>query len=176
MKPIHRLHKNSKSFLLLIVLGLCCLLMSAPVQAADNESTAEIDFSNVDFSDGPTEEVDFSQESWEDDPAEGGETTADLSQMSWEDEPGEETPQAESLSAYQGMSVEEEEALELRERQIHYAGFVLFIGYILGGLLTAYFTRNRKLAVNYPPELLILLHTVWPVEWLFMLFAGKKVR
>ena len=71
---------------------------------------------------------------------------------------------------------EEVKALEALEKIILIKGFLFFSFYILGGILTAYYTRDRKLAVHYPPELLILLHTFWPVEWLFMIFAGKKVR
>lgn len=177
MKPMLQIPNVLKGLLLIIVLGLCCLFITVPAMAADNKSTDEIDFSKVDFSDDEsTEKIDFSKQSWEDEPAEEGNAETDLSKMSWEDEPGENDTQRKSKNGYQAMSAEEEEALDIKERKIHYAGFVLFIGYILGGVLTGYYSRNRKLAVDYPPELLILLHTVWPVEWLFLLFAGKKVR
>jgi hypothetical protein len=139
-------------------------MTSFPLMGEGSKATDEIDLSKMDWSDDAAEE-----------PAAEGETNGDLSGMSWEDEEGEHEPQP-GESVYRGLTAEEEEALENEERKTQYFGFVVFMGYILGGLLTGYFTRNRKLAVDYPPELLILLHTLWPIEWLFMLFAGKKVR
>jgi hypothetical protein len=162
--------KSLLSFLIFLSI-FCCLTVSSPL-AEDNKTEDTTDLSQMDWSDDPEEE-DLSQESWADETesTSGGE----LSDMSWEDEEGEyEEGEAEQFDS--GMTQADEMALDLKEQRIHMYGFLMFVGYILGALLTGYFTRNRKLAVDYPPELLIVLHTVWPLEWVFMLFAGKKVR
>ncbi len=145
---------------LLMIIGLFCYLIVSPVAGQDQPNTDLTDLSN---------------ESWEDEPTAEEEKSGGLSGMNWEDEEGEGAETKEDDS-FMTMTEEEEIALESRERRIHFFGFFLFIGYILGGILTGFFTRNRKLAVDYPPELLILLHSVWPLEWLFLTFAGKKVR
>ncbi|MBT4638080.1 MAG: hypothetical protein HOK67_26375 [Deltaproteobacteria bacterium] len=98
-----------------------------------------------------------------------------LSNESWEDEDSSETDTDES-GGLQTLNQKDLEALESRERMIHITGFLLFVGYIMGGILTAFITRNRKIAVAYPPELLILLHTFWPLELILLPFLGKTVR
>lgn len=165
-------------------------LISIPSTAADGVITEDTDLSKMDWSDeSEQQEKDYSKESWEDEAAEIGE---DLSKMSWEDEPvmGKEQDLSEMNWAdeegensfpegelpLEEISQTDEKARALMERNTHIFGFLFFFLYILGGLFTAYFSRNRKVAIDYPPELLILLHSVWPVEWIFMLFAGKKVR
>lgn len=157
--------KSAKIVLsLLLVLGLSNCFLVSQVLGQEQAITSTTDLSNVDWSDEPTEET---------------KKTEDYSNMSWEDEAGDEEAKEDSEEASKALMAvteEEEKALEDRERRIHILGFILFVGYLVGGTLTAYFTRNRKLAIDYPPELLILLHTVWPLEWVFLTFAGKKVR
>jgi hypothetical protein len=94
-----------------------------------------------------------------------------LAGMNWDDD--EATAEEASEEEAYNLDIKAEEALE---KMILIKGFLFFIFYILGGILTAYFTRDRKLSVSYPPELLILLHTFWPIELLCLTFAGKKVR
>lgn len=173
-----------------ILFGAIALMVSVPAFSQDNitkdtdlsqmdwsdgEEKNE-DLSKMDWSDGPDENVDLSKESWEDEPADKqGGAGGDLSEMSWEDEEGEGS-QDQTQQTMKEMTAQEEKALDDQERKTHIYGFLMFIGYILGALLTGFYTRNRKLAVEYPPELLMVLHTVWPIEWLFLIFAGKKVR
>lgn len=157
---------------------LCAfLLMVAPtLSAVDNKATQSTDLSDMDWSDeAAPKETDLTNQSWDDETSVENKKTGDLSGNSWEDEEGENTG-PDNDDSFMKMSKEEEAAAESRKARIHFFGFFLFIGYILGAILTGYFTRNRKLAVDYPPELLIVLHTFWPLEWLFMIFAGKKVR
>lgn len=160
-------------FALFLFLSIFCLLAFSTPVTADQNTEDTTDLSQMDWSDDPEEE-DLSQESWADEEGDS-ESGGELSDMSWEDEEGEHEG-IDAVGAGPGMTQEEEMALDIKERRVHIFGFLLFVGYIIGALLTGYFTRNRKLAVDYPPELLILLHTVWPIEWVFMLFAGKKVR
>ncbi len=170
---IFRLNTAKNLFVLFTVLGFCCFLTFSIPVTADQKTEDTTDLSHMDWSDDQEEE-DLSRESWADEET-SSESGGEYSEMSWEDEEGE----FEGIDAFEDdpeMIQAEELALDIKERRIHIFGFLLFVGYILGGLLTGYFTRNRKLAVDYPPELLILLHTVWPIQWIFMLFAGKKVR
>lgn len=142
--------------------------------AGDPAMDAKPDFSQENWADDPKEVgQDLSNMSWEDDPSET--TGNDLSGMSWEDEAGENVMEG-AAEVFDTVSEFDEKAEALMERNTHIFGFFLFAGYILGGLLTAYFFRNRKLGVDFPPELLIVLHSVWPLQWLFIFFAGKKVR
>lgn len=129
--------------------------------------------------------TDLSKMDWSDTPAETSGTTQDaaktkkadddFSGMNWADEGVDSAAKLEAETQASEREVEDA-FLAKKERTIHLWGFLMFIGYIGGCILTGYFTRNRKLAVHYPPELLIVLHAVWPVELIFLLFAGKKVR
>ena len=98
-----------------------------------------------------------------------------LSTTSWEDEETDATKDAENAAADQKRE-DEFVVIEKQERIVQIAGFGTFCVYLFGMFLTAYFTRNRKLAVNYSPELLIVLHAFWPVQWLLLPFFGRKVR
>ena len=98
-----------------------------------------------------------------------------LATTSWEDEETDATQDAENAVADQKQK-DEFVVIEKQERIVQIAGFGVFCIYLFGMLLTAYFTRNRKLAVNYSPELLILLHAFWPLQWLLLPFFGQKVR
>ena len=98
---------------------------------------------------------------------------SDLGSMDWDE--GGETEQEDEQSE---EALQAELAAEERSELItHCFGFLFFVIY-LGGLIgTAYFTRDKKIAVEYPPELLILLHAFWPIEWLLvpLLVKSKKV-
>ncbi len=102
------------------------------------------------------------------------EDSEDPATMDWgeADEPGI-TEEEERIAA---QKAEDRKALEKREFRIHVWGFFLFAFYLIGIAYTAYFTRNRKIAVHYAPELLIILHMLWPLQWLSLLFAGQKVK
>jgi hypothetical protein len=135
--------------------------------------------------DALTESTDLSTMDWSDSPAKASGSDQnlakeikagdDLSKMSWADEGDDPSAklEKEALAAERQL---DDAAQAKKEGKIHSWGFLLFIGYLGGCLLTGFFSRNRKLAVTYPPELLIVLHSVWPLEWVFLLFAGKKVR
>lgn len=49
---------------------------------------------------------------------------------------------------------------------IHWTGGFFFLFYLSGGFLTGYFLRNAGIATKCPPDVLILLHVFWPIEWL----------
>ena len=128
------------------------------VVLAQEQSAAEENLSGIDWDE-------------EEATAEGSE---DPATMDWgeADEPGI-TEEEERIAA---QKVEDRKALEKREFKIHVWGFFLFAFYLIGIAYTAYFTRNRKIAVHYAPELLIILHMLWPLQWLSLLFAGQKVK
>ena len=156
-------HKLQKKYLgtLILILGTFLLIgisfNTLIAQSSDNTSTeADQNLSQIDWDEEETSE-------------ENGEEG--LAGMNWDDDEATEEEAFEE-EAY-NRDIRAEEALE---KMILIKGFLFFIFYILGGILTAYFTRDRKLSVSYPPELLILLHTFWPVELVCLTFAGKKVR
>jgi len=137
-------------------------------QAADTTDT-KTDLSSVN---GDTEEEDTGTAEKANPDFKSGD---DLSTISWEDEDADPEEEAENKAADKKRE-EEYRVIEKQERTIQIAGFFTFCVYLFGMFLTAYFTRNRKLSVNYPPELLILLHALWPLQWLLLPFAGQKVR
>jgi len=155
-------------FMLIIVLLLfsAAISLNASISVAQqSDSQASSDLSEVDWDS-------------EEEPTEGTDATTgdnELSNTSWEDEDSSEDDTDES-GGLQSFNQEQIDKLDSEERLIHISGFLLFFGYIVGGILTAFITRNRKIAVIYPPELLILLHTVWPLELMLLLFLGKTVR
>ncbi len=108
---------------------------------------------------------DFSQTNWDDESEEGGENEASLSGVNWDDESEEENSGTNDFRD-----------IEAKEKKMQVIGFFIFIFYVIGGAYTAYLTRNRKIAVQTPPEILILMHTLWPLELLLLPFFGKKMR
>ncbi len=155
------------------------LLLVASSQTIAQETGAK-STSDLSTNQSPQKGEDLSTVNWDDTEEDTAEVKdniddGDLSNASWEDEDSSETDTDESGSL-QSYSQEELEKLESKERLIHIAGFLLFFGYIAGGILTAFITRNRKIAVIYPPELLIILHTVWPLELLMLPLFGKPIR
>lgn len=190
MKQLQRLLPGAAYlFLLIVFLGSTLITSPLRAQSADEPITDTTDLSRMDWSDEPedtalaenapiTDTTDLSNMDWSDTPedaAASNQKTEDFSDMSWEDDETDK-PAAEGFDLSREMTKTEVAELAGQERTVHVYGFLMFIGYIIGGILTAFFTRNRKLAIDYPPELLIVLHTFWPIEWIFMLFAGKRVR
>ncbi len=157
--------KSTHFCFLLIMVLLLFSVASSQTAAQDSEAKSPSDLSEINWDDAEEEPAN------QKDTADDGE----LSSESWEDEDSSETDTEES-GGLQSLNQEQIEKLESEERLIHIAGFLLFFGYIVGGILTAFITRNRKIAVHYPPELLILLHTVWPLELMLLPFLGKLVR
>ena len=169
-----------KSTLFYSMLIIFLLLFSVAISqtiAQESGAKSTTDLSN---NQSPQKDEDLSAVNWDDaeeDTAETKDDTGndDLSNASWEDEDSSEADTEES-GGLQSYNKDEIQKLESKERLIHITGFMLFFGYIMGGILTAFITRNRKIAVIYPPELLILLHTVWPLELLMLPLLGKPVR
>lgn len=165
-----------------IILVLCFISTVVMAQAAQSGSeqkvTDDTDLSGINWDEEETtEEIntdDLSNMSWEDEPALKGSQTTDFSETDWG--AGEESETSAEDDDFFKNVIKNRAAIEKREMVTHIWGFLLFVFYLTGGIFTAYFTRDRKLSVHYAPELLILLHTFWPLEWLCLLFAGKKVR
>jgi len=142
------------------------------------------------------DESDLSQENWDeetavdDQEAGDGMTEAEDDQTAAADDGAEDSAIAESWEDEEaeededGLSAQEVAAAELKqqrltlladqERFLHLWGFTLFAVYLVGGVLTAYFTRHHRLIRRFPPELLILLHTFWPLELLLLPFGRRK--
>jgi len=179
--------------ILFLVLLLTAVIIGAPHSNLNAESasapqvwqiTSNSDLSNTNRDDDSVEkstdkDSDLSTVNWDEEgdteessPSEKEE--GDFSGESWEDEGTDD--ESDTTEGLQTLKQSEIDELDSQERQVHIYGFMLFIGYILGGILTAFVTRNRKIAVSYPPELLILLHTFWPLELLLIPFGGKPVR
>jgi len=173
--------KMIKTLMIIIILcfGSFYLLAQESQSNTAKTETTETDLSNINWDEeepkAETKSDDFSDINWDEESTQESTETADFSETNW-GENDEKSDGTEDTEDYFDTPRESREEIEKREGIVHLWGFLLFVVYILGGAYTAYFTRDRKLAVHYPPELLILLHTVWPVEWLCLIFAGKKVR
>lgn len=171
---------NRKTGILCFRLFFAALLLSASVGLAIASTTVQpsktadaSDLSNVSWDDEGNTDSDSTAK--DEDLTTDKNSAGNLINQNWDDEESSDTF-TEMEDSLQTMNKEDIKALDSKERLIHISGFILFIGYILGGILTAFITRNRKIAVAYPPELLILLHTVWPLELLLVPFGGKPVR
>jgi hypothetical protein len=152
---------------LAMTLLIALFLISQPsLSLAADTTEKKTDLSTVNWD---TEEEEDSKDK------EANKVENNLSTTSWEDEETDATQDAENAAADQKQK-DEFVVIEKQERIVQIAGFGVFCIYLFGMLLTAYFTRNRKLAVNYSPELLILLHAFWPLQWLLLPFFGQKVR
>ncbi len=180
--------KHSLLILLPAILFCLAVVLSTgnTVSAAEKDVSATSDLSKMNWDEEESSEESQSKENgalstvnWDEeedteDEPEAGKEGSNLTAVGWEDEDtGDDNESTEGL---QTLKQEDIDKLESRERLIHISGFLLFIGYIIGGILTAFITRNRKIALAYPPELLILLHTVWPLELFLLPFFGKTNR
>ncbi len=159
---------------------IICIYAASNALAQNQPQTKSNDFSTVNWDDDSTEENmetdNLSNVDRDEAPSETAVESEDQSNIGWEDDGTDEQADDEEEDGLMTMNKEEIDHLESKERDIHIWGFFLVIAYMFGGILTAYFTRNRKLAVDSPPELLILLHSLWPLEWLLYPFFGKRVR
>jgi hypothetical protein len=184
---------NRITTILFLALLLATVMIGASYTSlfAENASTqqsgqitSDSDLSNTNWDDDTEEKstgkdsalsaVNWDEEGDMEEPSPDEKEKGDFSGESWEDE-GDEN-ESDAADGLQALNQSDIDKLDSEERQVHIYGFLLFIGYIFGGILTAFVTRNRKIAVSYPPELLILLHTFWPLELLLIPFGGKPVR
>jgi len=178
----HLLHFGPILLTAVLLYSATAIMTNRVATAAEKGDTASTDLSNTNWDeeesegdDSDAKEDNLSTVNWnEDDDTEEEFDGENLASEGWEDEDTEEnTDDSEGL---QVLKQEDIDKLESQERRIHFFGFVLFVGYILGGILTAFITRNRKIATGIPPELLILLHSVWPLELLLMPVFDRAAR
>ena len=148
---------------------------------SENETSAEsTDLSNVDWDAEPEESSegadseDLSNIDWDAEPEEAGD--GDLSNTDWDAVPEEGLEESEvspGISIDYGTSVEVEEE-RFSPAQIHFYGVLALFGYLAGMFFTVYLSSKLRLYRIVPHELLILLHSVWPLELLVMLFLRDK--
>lgn len=160
-------------------IGMMATLSQTGFAQESQEQTVSEDLSNMNW-DEPEEQSgeqidteNLGSMDW-DDSSDSGNESGELSGINWDE--GADTMEEPEESA------EEEEArykaeADAEERQAmitHLLGFLLCVLYLVGLVGTAYFTRQRKIAVESPPELMILLHTFWPIEWLLVPLMAKS--
>ena len=141
----------------------------------DEEKTEEAESTSV----GDLQNINWDEEDPEDsaigDAASGkqsGTSTSNLQSINWDDEDGDEQP-ADFIQPPESREAGE----ELSEGQImliHWSGGILFLLYISGSLGSGYFLRNSTLSSRFPPDILIILHTLWPLEWAILPFFKKR--
>ena len=159
--------------MLLQMAGICILcginstvsLVFAQEQSTQEQFAGEENLTGIDW--------DAEEAASETDEGGGAYGIGDPATMDWEEDGESATFEDDNAMAERET---DRRAVAEREFKLHVWGFLLFVFYLAGAVVTAYFTRNRKIAVHYPPELLIVLHTFWPLQWIFLLFAGQKVK
>ncbi|MBF0280731.1 MAG: hypothetical protein HQM13_23265 [SAR324 cluster bacterium] len=146
------------------------------------EADAPIDLQNTDWDaeepEKPKEElspIDLQNTDWDaEEPKKTGEEAApvNLQNTDWdEDSPKDAPGQQMKPPARAGV-------VELNDGEIsliHWSGGFLFVIYLFGGFLTAYFLRNAGISKRCPPDVLILLHIFWPLEWILSPFFRNPV-
>ncbi|MCP4298818.1 MAG: hypothetical protein GY786_24825 [Proteobacteria bacterium] len=123
---------------------------------------------------------------WDDEVSNPVEKTESLSGVDWDEEEESETDKLQKTGPGEtNWDDEESEESEFPEETelpqnvpaktlfSHWQGGLLFLFYLSGCFVTAYFTRNRAISLKTPPELLIILHTFWPLELLLTPFFKK---
>ena len=161
---IEKLIKNKRLAKLLVSLLIIMGLTMCGSFAVAQDGTAQED---------AIDEENISDINWDEGEEDSGTQSEDLSETNWDEGLDDDTTEEEQAAI--AVRSEDRKVIEARELTVHLWGFLMFVGYLLGLVYTAYFTRNRKIAVHYAPELLIILHLLWPLEWISMVFAGKKV-
>ncbi len=138
-------------------------VIAQTLETTDDPASTEVNFSEVDWDEEETEETT---------PVDSKGT---LSGINWDEEVEEETVETEENSQTEHVSIKQNSVPQPSDNtMIHWQGVLLFITYILGGGLTAYFSRNKGIALKFPPEVIILLHTFWPLELLLLPFFKKS--
>jgi|GEM_PF-5521075 len=126
------------------------------------------DLSQIDWDDNQTvetKEQDLANVDWDED----SQPADDDAMGDWDD--GDEE---DDDDAFTEELMKEMEAKEAATKVIHFQGVLLFFFYLLGGGFTAYWSRNRAVTYKMAPELLILLHTFWPIELLLLVMKPGK--
>ena len=99
-------------------------------------------------------------------------STSDLQSINWDDE-GSADESADFIQPPPSREAREELS-EGRILFIHWSGAILFLLYVSGSLGSGYFLRNSTLSARFPPDILIVLHTFWPLEWAMLPFFRQK--
>ncbi len=147
----------------------------AEVELKDINWDAEENEDTGSTSVGDLQNINWDQEDPIEDTTPGtpGETsTPGLQNINWDDEGSDEKP-GDFIQPPQTREGREELS-EGRIMFIHWSGAILFLLYITGSLGSGYFLRNSTLSTRFPPDLLIILHTFWPLEWVMLLFFRRK--
>ncbi len=173
------------------------------LHAQTPEKKAEVDFSKIDWDeeetkkeDAKTSPIDLQNTNWDEEETkkeDAKNSPIDLQNTNWDEEESNQPAGATSEVNLQNTNWDEDSteetasddafappirkvSAELTEGElafIHWTGGFLFLLYLSGSFLTGYFLRHTKLATKCPPEVLILLHIFWPLEWILFPFFKK---
>ncbi len=138
-------------------------------ETEETESTSVSDLQNINWDEEDAEDSAIGEAESD---SESGTSTSSLQSINWDDE-GSDDESADFIHPPESREASE----ELSEGEImliHWSGSILFLLYISMSLGSGYFLRNSKLSERFPPDILIILHTLWPLEWAMLPFFRKR--
>lgn len=111
-----------------------------------------------------------------------------LSDVNWDDEDTLDQQEEESegasqsaIKAFDATVVNKRDTIQVPVNnqtpfQVHMFGSLAFFLYLAGGLITAYGTRNSHLVKKIQPEWIVILHSLWPLEWVLWAIIDMKKK
>ena len=146
----------------------------AQTQEAPALDTSPANLQNIDWDEETpldTSPANLQNINWDEETAENSEDASPptrgnaLQNIDWDAEESTTTTSAPAV-----LATVDEATVEQQILRTHWQGSVLFLVYTFGAFLTAYLLRNSGVASRFPPDLLMLLHVLWPLEWMLVLF------
>lgn len=176
---------RSSRIAILFFLILAAFFWNANLLAEDLPDSKSLQQINWDEEEQTEETQDFSNMNWDKEEPEAGITEQELGAMNWDEEETDENSSENGLDTVdwdEEASANNNEPWKQEEHptqkvadeqisspfQIHLTGSLIFIFYVMGGILTAFATRKSKFIQDTLPEWIIILHTIWPLEWILV--------
>lgn len=184
--------RNSHIAILLFFL-LTAFFWNANLLAEDLPDSTSLQQMNWDEEEPPEESQDLSKMNWDQEEPETGLTEQELGSMNWDEEETDENATENGLDTVnwddetsannnEPWKQEESPTTEVNDAQIsspfqiHLTGSLVFIFYVIGGILTAFATRKSKFIQDTLPEWIMILHTIWPLEWILVSLAPSMKK
>lgn len=104
--------------------------------------------------------------------ADGEESLIDMSDLSWEDTENEADANKQEVAEQKAIQAEAAKQNSGFEESFlgHTIGFGFCLVYFVGGGVFIYHSRKHWMYKKLSPELLVVLHTFWPLQLLLFLF------
>ncbi len=182
-------HKNrslANGLAIAFFLVLVSFTSAGFAQTADTTTEGATDFSNTNWEDDSTETPQDASGTgleginWDEEESPQTDAT-NLEGVNWDEENTSEgaagigwDEEGTSDTSEEATEVDPYAAEDAAALRTHLMGGSLFFAYLIGVFGTAFLLRKSAMAYSLAPEFLIILHAVWPLEWIASLFFRNR--